>query len=173
MKDFFYDALKANEEKIVKKWVDFALSTYPSKAKHFFENQKDPFLNPVGNILRNELTAIYKEILKPKASDDFPIHVDSIVRVRAVQDFSPSAAVVVFRKLKEIVEEELDIKSFLTKDPNSVLEFYRKVDDICFLAFDIFMKCRERIWELKTKEFQASLKNILRHYQKTSIDSGN
>lgn len=172
MENSFFKALKENQEKIVKKWVDFALSTYPTKAKHFFEKQQDPFLNPVGNILKNELTAIFREILLPKASSDLATHVDPIVRVRAVQDFSPSSAIMVFRKLKEIVEEVVDLRPYLRDEFGAIQEFYNRVDDLCFLAFDIFMKCRETIWELKTKEFQAALKNVLRHYQVKNSEAG-
>ncbi len=45
------------------------------------------------------------------------------------------------------------------------MNFFRRIDLLCLLAFDIFVNCREKLWELKTKEFQASLKNIIRHYQ--------
>jgi hypothetical protein len=174
MRGFFFKTLEENRDKLIDKWVKFALSTYPSKSEAFFTKQSDPFLNPVGNVLRNGLRDIFDELLKDKASEDLPLHVDAIVRVRAVQDFSPSGAVRIFWKLKDIVEEVIDIDSVPEEARWEVKEFLRRVDDLCFLAFDIFMKCREKLWELKTKEFQAGIRNILRHYQvNLSSDQGN
>ncbi len=165
MKESFFKKLEENQDKIVKKWVEFALSTYPSKAKEFFEKQKDPFLNPVGNVLKNELMEIYKGLLQPKAPEDLCFHVDPIVRVRAVQDFSPSSAVMIFWGLKDIVKEVLEIKDFDGSEWLEMDRFFRRIDQLCLLAFDIFMSCREKIWELKTKEVHANIRNILRHYQ--------
>ncbi len=162
-KDFF-DRLKSEREKIVNKWVSWALSTYPPKAQHFFKSQSDPFLNPVGNILKNELREIFDELLKDKASEKVAVSVDAIVRVRAVQDFSPSSAVMIFSSLKDVVRDVLKLDSGAYKWAD-VEEFYRRIDELCFLAFDVYVKCREKLWELKTKEFQAGIKNILRHYE--------
>ncbi len=161
----FFKKLEEKKERLIGRWLDYALSTYPSKAKQFFSKQSDPFQNPVGNVLKNELRDIFDELIQDKASDKLAQHVDAIVRVRAVQDFSPSSVTMIFWKLKDIVDEELGVDELPRELYLEVKEFYKRVDQLCFLAFDVFMQCREKIWELKTKEFQAGIKNILRHYE--------
>ena len=164
MKGIFFNALVDRRDKLIEEWVKYALHTYPSKSASFFSKQSDPLLNPVGNILKKSLEDIFDELLKEQASQDLVYHVDAIVRIRAVQDFSPSGAVIIFWKIKELVEEVIDVESFEKQDREEVKEFFRRVDNLCFLAFDVFMKCREKLWELKTKEFQAGIRNILRLY---------
>ncbi len=158
----FFERLQEYRNEIVDRWVEYAINTYPPKSAGFFSKQMDPFLNPIGNILRRELSNIFDEILRERASEDINEYVDAIVRFRAVQDFSPSDAVKIFWGIKEIVEEVVGVEE---EEFEEVLEFHRRVDSLCFLAFDIFMKCREKLWELKTKEFHAAMKNILRLYQ--------
>ncbi|GAB6162254.1 RsbRD N-terminal domain-containing protein [Desulfothermus naphthae] len=165
VKNEVFDRLKSKRDEIIERWVGYALSTYPKRARHFFSHQKDPFLNPVGNILKNELCEIYNQLLLDKAQDSIREHVDAIVRVRAVQDFSPSSAVMIFWGLKDIVKEVLEIEDFDGSKWSEVDRFFRRIDQLCLLAFDIFMSCREKLWELKTKEVHANIRNILRHYE--------
>jgi len=35
-----------------------------------------------------------------------------------------------------------------------LLELEQKIDDMSLLAFDIYMKCREKLYELKATELQ-------------------
>ncbi len=158
----FFERMEEYRDAIVDKWVEYALNTYPQKSAAFFSKQMDPFLNPIGNILRKELANIFSEILMEQASDRIEEYVDAIVRFRAVQDFSPSDAVKIFWGVKDVVEDVIGVE---TEEFPEFLEFHRKVDQLCFLAFDVFMKCREKLWELKTKEFHAAMRNILRLYQ--------
>ena len=160
-----FEKLREKRDEIIKRWVGYALSTYPKRAREFFSRQKDPFLNPVGNILKNELCEIYNQLLLDRAKDSIREHVDAIVRVRAVQDFSPSSAVMIFLGLKDIVSEVLEVEDFDGPKWSEVDRFFRRIDQLCLLAFDIFMSCREKLWELKTKEVHANIRNILRHYK--------
>ncbi len=158
----FFDRMEEYRDVIVEKWVEHALNTYPGKSADFFSKQMDPFLNPIGNILRKELANIFSEILMDQASESIREYVDAIVRFRAVQDFSPSDAVKIFWGIKDIVQDVVGVE---VEEFSELMEFHRRIDELCFLAFDIFMKCREKLWELKTKEFHAAMKNILRLYQ--------
>ena len=77
---------------------------------------------------------------------------DSIIRVRAIQDFTPSKAVSFTTILKKIIREELS--SDISKDQlfKELLELESRIDRLTGLAFDIYMECREKLFEIRTRE---------------------
>ncbi len=158
----FYDFLSKRKEEITDKWFEMVINTYPHDTAVFFSTQKDEFLNPVGSILRKELRNIFSELLKEHASEKIKEYLDGIIRVRAVQDFSPSGAIVIFQKLKNLLwdlySQEIEKNLWFME----IRDFEEKIDQLMLLAFDIYMKCREKLWELKVKEAYANISNILR-----------
>lgn len=152
--------LTERSEQIVNKWLDYVIATYPVETGKFLKNQKDKFANPVGANLHKDLEVIFAQLLKEQSGPELDQAVDGIVRVRAIQDFVPSQAVALFMGLKNIVREELNrIEDFSYEQ---LLLFEGKIDRLCLLSFDIYMKCREKVWELKAKEAQNRTKNLLR-----------
>jgi hypothetical protein len=78
---------------------------------------------------------------------------DGIVRIRAIQDFAPSEAVAFIFKLKKIVRQELGGEVLLMPGMTDELTaFDSTIDDLALFSFDIYVKCREKIYELKAKE---------------------
>ena len=78
---------------------------------------------------------------------------DSIVRIRAVQDFSPSEAVSFIFQLKSAVRQELGSELVTQADiARDLAVFESAIDDLALFSFDIYMKCREKIYDLKANE---------------------
>jgi hypothetical protein len=88
---------------------------------------------------------------------------ESIVRLRAVQDFTPSQAVGFVYLLREIFQEEL-----AGREPPDV---QKRIDEIALRAFDLFMKCREEIYEIKAREAQRKLYVLERLSQRARGES--
>jgi hypothetical protein len=154
--------LNKHKQKIVRSWIQDALNTYPAKSAEFFSRQKDQFANPIGATLSRELEAIFEELLLDHSSDKLSDSVDAIVRFRAVQDFSPSQAVAFFWGLKRIVRKEAGASVVELGLINQLLAFEDRIDQLGMLAFEIYVKCREKIWELKAKEAQNRTSNLLK-----------
>ncbi|MEA3231182.1 MAG: RsbRD N-terminal domain-containing protein, partial [Thermodesulfobacteriota bacterium] len=80
---------------------------------------------------------------------------DPAIRIRAVQQFSPSEAVGFVFFLKTIVRDLLHKKyPQLLTDPETlpaVLDLESKIDEIGLIAVDIYVGCREKIFDLKAK----------------------
>lgn len=155
------EILQKNRDFFVKKWFKRTLATYPEDTAAFYANKENQFSNPVGYTISLEIEKIFDELLKAKSTEDLPNHVDALVRIRAVQDYSPSGAVSFLLLLKDILREEI-----LKDNPDqalyrSVLDFEIKIDQLCLLAFDIYMGCREEVWELKAREFKNSTSRLL------------
>ena len=83
---------------------------------------------------------------------DATAFLDGIVRIRAVQDFAPSQAVSFIFVLKGVVRGELKNELLENRFSEELAAFDSAVDVLALFAFDIYMKCREKIYELKAKE---------------------
>ena len=77
---------------------------------------------------------------------------DPIVRIRAIQDFTPSQAVSFIYALKAIVRNVIGKKIADPKMHKALSKFEVRVDQLQFLAFDVYVTCREKIFELKAVE---------------------
>lgn len=147
--------LKQKQADIVKNWFESVVDTYPPDSAKFLKKQKDTFLNPVGNTTLESLEGLFDELLKGKEMDHGAMmsFIDPIVRIRAIQPiFSPSQAVAFVFLLKKVIRKSL--KKELSQDRvlSELLLFESKVDNLSLLAFDKYMECREKIYQLKATE---------------------
>jgi hypothetical protein len=138
---------------ILKKWFNAVADTYPDSTAGFLKKQKAQFTNPVGYTLAEGLDGLYESLLQGMIPDTVSTFLDGIVRIRAVQEFTPSEAVAFIFHLKKIVRQELG--SEFTQQQRMIEElaaFDSAIDDLALFSFDIYMKCREKIYELKANE---------------------
>jgi len=147
------ELLEQKKKVIVDKWFDIVVDTYPTDTSRFLKSQKNPFSNPVGNTTQKSLAVLMDELLGKMDTDTINSFLDPIIRIRAIQDFTPSRAVSFLFSLKEIIRDQLKDKDF---DNNELLieliQFDRKIDLIAMAGFDIYMKCREKIYDIKANE---------------------
>lgn len=141
---------------IVKKWRDAIIASYPKDSRGFLKREKSQFANPVGNIIGQEIEALYDEVLKGDNADKISSCLETIIRIRAVQDFAPSQAVAFVLQLKQIIREEIETGHSPEMD---VLE--GKVDDALLLAFDVYSKCRRQIYDIRVREVKNQVGKLL------------
>ncbi len=145
--------LVEKKSSIVKKWFDLIIDTYPSDASNYLKKQTNCFLNPVGHTISEGIDGLFNELLNGvDFSEKFFPFLNDIIKIRAVQDFSPSKAISFIFLLKQAIREELksEIKKKHISDELTLFE--SRIDDLALLSFDIYMKCRERIYEIKADE---------------------
>jgi hypothetical protein len=156
----FTDLLRQEKKAILAKWFKAISHGYPSETCKFLEGQQNPFANPVGHALHHGTEGIYEELLLEKCSEAIQKHVDEIVRMFAVQDFSPAGAFYFLYHLKDIARELYQNKG--QEIPlQELLEFETRIDQVVLLGFDIYMKCREQVWELRATTIQRRTHNLL------------
>jgi hypothetical protein len=78
-----------------------------------------------------------------------------MIRIRAVQDFLPSKAIGFVFLLKRVIQEELGREVRERGLGEELLDFERQIDDLALLAFDVYMQCREKIFEVRIREVKA------------------
>lgn len=147
------DRLSERKEFILEKWFERIINAYPADTARFLKDQKDRFANPVGATITRGLEGILEEILKDEQEQDRAAEfIDNIIRIRAVQNFSPSQAVSFVFLLKTIIRDELSGDILRRYHAEEVLALESQIDSLALVAFDIYMSCREKIYEIKSNE---------------------
>lgn len=154
--------LQTHKSDLLYYWFQAVAETYPQQTTQFLSIQKDQFSNPVGATVSRELENIFQELLLQESTPELQNYLDAILRVRAVQGFPPSRAVGFVGELKNIVRDRLGSAVESQGLQQELRVFEDRIDQLSLLAFDIYMQCREKIWELKAKEAQNRTKNLLR-----------
>ena len=134
------------KQALAEQWLGLTLQTYPERSLQFLLREKDPFRNPVGQILKEGIPLLVDELLGDMNAERVRGALEGIVRIRAVQNFSASEAVGFVFLLKKILREEF---------PDGVearLELEDRIDDMALAAFDLFMRCREQVYEVRVSE---------------------
>lgn len=144
--------LLENKSAILKKWFAVILETYPPDTTKFLEKQKNQFANPVGTTILQGLEEIYNEIINTEMdAEKVSSFLDNIIRIRAVQDFTPSKAVSFIFDLKKIIQE-ISGESKDIHASDELLKIGARIDSLALLSFDIFMKCREKLYDIRANE---------------------
>jgi hypothetical protein len=154
------ETLEGKKERIVARWLDVALSLYARDASAAFGRQKDQFANPVGHSLRAGTLAIFEALLDESDAEKIRQHLVEIVRIRAVQQFAASAALDFIFRLKDIVREEAP--EVLSKEMSTgFAQYERRVDEVALMAFDVYVECREKVFEIRSNEMRRSVSWIV------------
>jgi len=148
------EILKKERDRVVDMWLNTLFSTYHPKTAKFLENKRNKFDNPVGSTFKEAISPLFDEIIGDFNQEKIGQYLDDIIRIRAVQDFVPSQAVGIFVVLKDIVRKALPSKDIVPEIYEELFIFDAKVDRVALMAFDIYMACRERIWEIKLNDFK-------------------
>lgn len=141
--------LKAKRADIVHHWMDLLIDDYPSDTAQFIRNQKDAFSNPVGSSIRNALPKLFDQLLQTPEPEKFAELIDPVIRIRAAQDLSPSRSVGFVFGLKKIVRRVLGKQCDTAEMQPDMQQFDEAVDQMGLVAFNVFVSCREKIYQLK------------------------
>jgi hypothetical protein len=157
---------------ILKNWFDVILATYPEDTSNFLKKLKDRFTNPVGHTIAEGLEDIFESLLRDVDGEKISQFLDDIVRVRAVQDFTASQAVSFVFDLKRVIREELEQGGKGEIPYEELLAVYEKIDAIALSSFDIFMKCREKLYDIKANELRNMTFRLLQRVNESSEVQG-
>jgi hypothetical protein len=151
------DLLEQKREQVLKRWFELVLESYPPDVSHFFKLEKDRFANPVGYAISTGIETLLEQVILETDPDRIISTLDGIIRIRAVQDFTPSQALAFVFLLKKAVREELKAEDygFTTLDApelfKEIIQFETKIDRVASLAFDVYVKCRDDINRIKAR----------------------
>lgn len=162
-------ALEKRKKEILERWFRAVADTYPPETSRFLRAEKDRFANPVGFAVTKGLSGILECLLADAPQEEIAPHLDEIVRIRAVQSFTPSRSVDCLLAVKGIVREVLAGRE--EPGEGEFREFDDRVDRLMLIAFDNYMDCRERLFDIKVKELKEMVAIQTRNSWKKSAVS--
>jgi hypothetical protein len=139
----------ASSDDLVEQWFAQTVESYPELTSRFLTTEKDPFRNPVGHTLRNEMVVLVQELLGGMNREKVAQALDAIMHIRVVQDFTPSQAVAFVFLVRNIL---------LGTNPPRPAMVGARVDQLALMAFDRYMKCREQIAKVRANEIGRSMR---------------
>ena len=155
----FADDLGMRRDAIVDRWIESVIDAYPEQTAKFLKTEPNRFANPVGASLREGLALIVDGVMTGGNPEELREALDLVIRVRAVQEFTPSAAIGFIFNLKTVVR---DVVADGGRVPS---EFDRAVDRLGLVAFDVYMSCREQLWSIRAEEIRNQSLGILERMQ--------
>jgi len=146
----------------LKRWLNVIFESYPPETAVFLKKEKDHFDNPVGHRIAEGLAGLYDTFIQDMETDKVIHYLDEIIRIRALQDFNPSQALAFIFLLKNVIREELANPILAEKLGAEVLEFESRIDGLALMAFDVYSKRREKIYEIRANEKKGRVNLLLR-----------
>lgn len=156
------EILKRKKASLADQWFNQAVATYPDESANFLKRKKDQFQNPVGYTLAEHTEAILDQLIGPMDLEQVAASLDRIVRIRAIQDFSPSQALAFIPTLKGLVRRELGKETAQAELAEELRQLEERLDQVLMMAFDIFMSVRQRVYEMKAEEVKRLYYQVLR-----------
>lgn len=140
------------KDALVQAWLARVLESYAPQTSRFLAQDSDAFRNPIGHTLQQSLAALLDELLGEMNVERVKPLLDGIVRIRAVQDFTASEAVAFVFALKQVVRDEVRSQGQERGEVDDLAVLDARIDELALLAFDLFMRCREQLYEVKANE---------------------
>ncbi|MGD8439791.1 MAG: RsbRD N-terminal domain-containing protein [Holophagae bacterium] len=134
---------------MIGRWYDRIVDRYPAETSRFLREQRDPFANPVGAGLREEVAPIVDGMCSGVDVAELEPALDRIIRVRAVQDMTPSEAVGFVLDLKDVYESVV-----LGASDDDRQDFGRRIDGLLLAAFNVYSRCRQQVYDIRVKEIR-------------------
>lgn len=152
MKKNLKQLLSERKDDILKIWFESVVDTYPPDTARLLKREKDPFSNPIGGMTRKSLSALLDELTKEMNRDSIRAAMDPVVRLRAVQSFTASQATGFIFFLKRIIRKTFAGEIEAGRLEAQILDLEMRIDTLAMAAFDVYMGCREKLYELKVNE---------------------
>jgi len=142
---------------VCKAWLEQSLAAYPDAYAKFIRTRGDRFANPVGAIFKEGLASVFDALLDEADAERCRAALAPVIRVRAVQEGRPSEALAFVPLLKSVIREIFPdrLRDAEAREALSALD--GRIDRLTLLAFDVYVECRERIFELRVNEAKRSM----------------
>ncbi len=149
------DLLSAKRKAILDSWRQRIVATYPEQTAKFLDKEKDRFSNPVGFSITSGAEALFEMALGQELDEEaLATTLDGMLRIRSVQDITPSRAVGFVLTLKNVVREELGGEIGGKGILEELFRFEDRVDRMALQAFEVYTKCREDLHSIRLRNMQ-------------------
>ena len=152
--------LSQHKDDVLKKWRSAIFAAYSDNTAKMMKKENDRFANPIGYAISDGTIKIYDELIGEFDEEKLRMALDSIIRIRSVQDFSASTAVSFIPQLKKIIIE-LVLSEGRNLSNDEFLKFDSMLEKLTTMAFDIYVECREKLYEIKANSVRMRSYKLL------------
>ncbi len=155
---------------VCERWQDAILGEYGEVTAVRWRRERDPFANPVGHALTTGLPALFEAVIgdgEPGAAAVTAL--EAIVRIRSIQDLTPSRAVGFVYRLRDAVRDELAPELARGGHAADLAAFDDRVERLAFRAFDTYVRFREQVYRLRQEELKRSVASLLRRWHGSEV----
>lgn len=156
------DLLRRKRASVLGRWSKTIREDYPAETGRFLREREDRFANPVGHVIARTTEVLYDALIEPTSRDVLCEQMDALVRIRAVQELSPVQAVGFVFSLKAALRQELADEIRTNDGAADLLALESRIDEWALLAFDLYVKCREKLHDLRVDEVKRQTQTVLR-----------
>jgi hypothetical protein len=146
------EILSENKDIVVKQWRRAIMESYPAVTSDFLEQKNNQFANPVGHTIVTETEPLYNELIGDMNAEIIGRSLSNIIRIRAVQDFSPSRAVGIVGMLRTLIRQQVAEKTMDDSLFKELSEYEERLAVMQNAAFDIYSECRDRLANARVNE---------------------
>jgi len=151
---------------ILDKWFHLIINSYPKETSRFLDLQKNPFANPVGSTIKTCTTAALDLLTDPTGDIVTADCLEGLIKIRAVQTFSPSRALAFIPELNSLLEEILGNELTSPRYSSELASLRRRIEKLTLAAFDIYMSCIEKLYQIRADEIKRSHHTMLKRLEK-------
>jgi len=149
------DLLLKRRQSIVSRWVQAIAESYPHETSKFLTSSIDRFANPVGHIITESANQIFDEITGGNDFNKIKSSLVDIIKIRTVQDFTPSGAAGFIFSLKRFIWEEVENEASDKNAFQELLDIEFIIDRTALIAFDLYMEAKEKLCQIRLDELKA------------------
>jgi hypothetical protein len=135
-------------EAILEQWIARTAESYPCQASATLTQERDQFRNPVGHTLRQSLSELWQQLSGEMNTSAIDRALDAMIRILAVQGFTPRQAAGCVLSLKSVLQE-------LPSGSGAPFPEGR-IDQLALMALDKYRQCREQIAAIRTNEYERA-----------------
>jgi len=154
--------LKEKKVEIFKALLERVYASFPPETARFLKRETDRFENPLGYRLEEGLKGLVEQVVGDFSWEKIDYYLDRLIKIEAVQSRRPSEALAFLFFLKSALREVAGEKILCEYGPEALLEVEDRVDALTLRAFNHYMEARERLNEIKYKEWKSRLYLLLK-----------
>lgn len=130
---------------VAERWLERVIASYPAAVRSSLASKGDRFRNPAGYALEENLRIMARELMGAMDHHALEQAIDGVVRLRAVQDFTPSEALEFVAGARAAIA---DVCGAVAEDTE------QRIGELARMAVEQYTACRAQIAELRAKELR-------------------
>lgn len=162
--------LSHHKKDIAGEWLRRTMEAYPAESLKVLQRNKDRFTNPLLHLISESIEKLFVELIQGLDRQKISSALEQIVKLKAVQDFTPSESLEFIFILKDIIRRYVK-KHLEEQNKNISQELYfveQQIDKLALIAFDMYVKDREKLFEIQVQEVKNQTYMLIRQANEMS-----